>query len=234
MCERVTIDLALHHPEAICRVTSMAITRSFVGRFIGSEEEPPPEVSAWLDLRQFESLEDYLRACRKASKGGIHADVKRAYREGYTFSEFVRQNHPREVEDIHRSCPERQGKPMRDAYLQDMGPEPVQPIPVTMPTCAEHWVRHFACQDKDNKVVAYITMRRVGTFSHYSMIIGHGEHLRHGVMGALHAQVVGYAMQRIGPWAGLSGIMYAGMFQGREGLVHWKKKALFVPVRLML
>jgi hypothetical protein len=88
----------------------------------------------------------------------------------------------------------------------------------------------------DERLVAYIDLVRFGSFALYSMIIGHGEHLRAGVVGALHATIVREGTDGRG-WGsygvlGLSALVYAGMYQGGEGLTAWKRRALFEPARL--
>lgn len=234
----ICVDLTQGCVSPTCTTQVQKLLGSIGDRFIGIVDEPTEE-AAWLDLRQWPGIEEYLADCRRVSKGGIHADQRKARAAGYSAAEMVRANYAADIEAIHRSLPERQGKPMRDAYLKPL-PRPSSWLPVRAPTCPKHWVCDFGIfaptePTAPRRCRAYITVQRVGALALYSMIIGHGDALRDGVMGALHAHVVSALLDRARPASiGLAGIMYAGATQGTDGLQHWKRKALFVPARLTI
>ena len=230
-----------------CLQSCSTFTSSLGGRLIGLDSAPT-EQAAWLDLTLFKTMGDYLKACRQVSKGGIHADMRLAREAGYTFSEFSKQNYIEDIHEIHTSSPERQGKPMRDAYLipvEEMGGAPKGWNPLPYNPCDEHWVRFYGAFESapgrklggvevGYRLRAYIAMKRIGSLGIYSMIIGHGDHLRSGVMGGLHGWIISRAKDP-DIWTefrGLDGVMYAGYFQGQQGLIHWKRKALFGAVDL--
>lgn len=246
MSKTAQVDLLYHaDPSAACIAMATRIRGSIGGRFIGIDDDPTEE-AAWLDLRRFDRMETYLKECQRISKGGIKADIAKAQKLGYTRREFARPNFAIDINEIHRSAPERQGRPMRETYLKSL-PTPATWTAIPQNPCDGHWVRAYgifavkggriiAGKREPFRLRAYITMQRVGSFGIYSMIIGHADHLRDGLMGALHGYIIERALQpdRYREFSGLAGIMYAGYHQGTRGLVHWKRKALFEPALLRL
>ncbi len=254
------------------QVCGPAVHKFATGRYVG-REAAPEIVAAYLDLDALQDEEDFEAKCRRISKGGIHADVKKSNRAGYTVHPFPYPLHIPDIfgdDGIHRSKETRNGNPMKPHYLKTVeeaggAPQmPMQLIPFEQTGwCGKHWRIWFGVfkpepgyvqgnVETGERLVGYIQVVRFGAIALYSMIIGHGEHLPNGIMGYLHSKIVCDILQaRSGkttfqdpifetyPKGDLQGIVYAGYYQGgyyqgRKGLNHWKKKALFEPVHLYL
>lgn len=153
---------------------------------------------------------------------------------GYKIRRFSPVKHCEQIAEINHSKPERSGGPMRGHYKWDAKTTcqhfkaywPNRPMQCDLH--GEYWLGAF----HKRKLVAYIKVARIGDFCMYARILGHGDHLEHGVMFYLHSNVVGFLFHGE-DWAkGLKHLIYAGYHQGTPGLVQWKRKAQFVPVRL--
>lgn len=250
------------HLGAACGRACLPIWHKFAhGDYVGHGGPNPKIVGAYMDLLHYRGAgggyEGFLRDCRKVSKGGIHADAKKADREGYVIDTYPLRLHIPDVygdDGIHRSKATRTGgKPMKPHYLKtipEAGGAPTGPILDAPAACSWHWRQQVGIfkpeaghmqgsQKVDRRLVGYIGLLRMGNIALYSMIIGHGDHLANGIMGAMHAWIVDRILAHK-PFPGgrsvegLDGLIYAGMFQGgyhqgRTGLYHWKRKALFQP-----
>jgi hypothetical protein len=76
----------------------------------------------------------------------------------------------------------------------------------------------------DELLVGYISLRRTGDIVCYSQILGHGDHLKQGVMVLLHHDVVQWLSEHTDSYAqGLRYIMYGAVDSGGPGLMRWKK-----------
>ncbi len=252
---RVGVDLLQGCTASSCR---QAIAKFGSSAYVGDVSDPKT-VAAYLDLRGYPTIEIFGRCARKRSKGHPFADERKALRNGYVFHPFVKRNHIPDIygeDGIHRSMPERCGKPMKPNYLrtvEEMGGAPLMRYRLVPPSCPRHWRLSVGAFEPhpgyeqglivtSERLVAYIDLVRFGEIVLYSMIIGHGQHLRKGVVGALHATIVRQAIEEGAivdrSFSGVSGIVYAGMYQGgyaqgQKGLYHWKRKAMFEPVKLV-
>jgi hypothetical protein len=136
---------------------------------------------------------------------------------------------------------------MREAYLKtvkQMGGTAKKDIPWELPECPKHydiwWGAfenvHGHKQGKiqtNQKLIGYIDFRRVGNFAFYSLIMGHGEYLKFGIMYKLHFEIVGWLLGTDSEYTnGIDTLMYAGFNQGGDGLQLWKKKVCFEPCYL--
>ena len=154
-----------------------------------------------------ESLQAWRDEHRTARK---RAD--RAERLGYRFEEIDRSQHNDDIYEIHTSLPRRQGRPMTSGYLKRhlYGRLPDYP-------CDRHNVRTYGVL-KDETLVAYVALYRVGELGLVSMIIGHGDHLRNDVMYLL---ALGTIRDQI-PHGGY--LYYNRHDSGTEGLVYYKER----------
>jgi len=219
-----------------------------VGRYIGRGGPGEGQVvAAVIDLRG-RSYDDYIGSVKRLYKGNVIRDARKSDRQGFTCKPFVRAMCLPDIVAINRSKPERCGKPMRNEYLKTveaMGGAPAERLQLAPPDCPEHydiWWGVFAPSPghvqgdvvTDERLLAYIDLRRLGSLALYSLILGHGEYLQHGIMYRLHFTIMEWILKRQDAAArGIEFLMYAGYHQGSEGLKLWKKKTGFEPARLV-
>lgn len=145
----------------------------------------------------------------------------------YVCREFNPKYYSQDIYDINMSMPVRSGGEMREAYKRS--PEELKKSLGTVVGCGIHWARWFGAFD-GNKLVAYILLRQIGNMGLYSMILGHGDHLKAGAMFTLHYFLYS-KIQRDYP--AIDFIMYGDWLSGTDGLKFWKKRCRFEPYVLM-
>lgn len=123
-----------------------------------------------------------------------------------------------DIFEINTSLPDRQGKPMKSNYLE-------QPKPMLEPAavCVDHHSSFIGCF-KDDKLVGYISANFCGELAAASQIIGHGDHLKNGVMLVLWAEFVRACQCRA-----IRIIVYSRWSDGKEGLKYWKHSVGMKP-----
>ena len=187
---------------------------------------------AVMDLGRFDSIEAVLEQARCVSgrKGRVSREIARARRLGYRCSPVEPQMHLSEIREINLSKPSRGGRAMRRQYragendLRRHYDAFMSPGQSRCPTHNRQFWGVFA--PDGGPLVGYIHLEHCGNYVRYSRLLGHGDHLRYGVMYLLHYCVVekllGTDMQYI---------LYGGMFNRGEGggLWRWKTRALFEP-----
>lgn len=149
--------------------------------------------------------------------------VRKALKEGYVFSEIDRNDHADEIYEINTSLEERQGRPMSESYrkkVEAYGSLGVQP-------CPRHQLRFYGIL-REGQLYAYSWIHQVGELALFSMIIGHGEHLRHGIMSLMVFEAVKDLQRSSGTRYG----MYHLHHGGGEGLTFFKEKMGFRPFRV--
>jgi len=248
----VGIDFMEQHPLcaqcAECRRYVDRIRSRLVGKYLG--EVVPADgqiVNARIDLRGL-TYDSFIETVRRISKGNVIRDARRSDREGFVCRPFVRAVHVPDIVALNTSKDQRCGRPMRAEYLrsvEELGGAPKHPAELKAPPCPVHcdvWWGVFAPEPghrqgsvvTNERLIAYIDFRRVGSLSLYSMILGHGEYLQHGIMFRLHFAIMEWLCRREDPVTiGVEQLMYAGMNQGGDGLKFWKKRAGFVPAYLV-
>lgn len=93
--------------------------------------------------------------------------------------------------------------------------------------------KHEANRNQANVMVnqrlyGYISLQHCKDLVVYSMIIGHGDHLRDGIMYLLH----NYVSECM--WDKAKYIMYGAHTSGTDGLRMWKKRMRFEPYNVYL
>ncbi len=232
-----------------CRKYAVNIYTRLVGKYLG-EAEPCADqiINAHIDLRDL-SYEDYIAQVKKRYKGNVVRDARRSDKAGFTCRPFVRANHLPDLVEINHSKDERCGKPMRGEYLktlESMGGPPKKLEPLTDPACPLHYDRWWGVFKPEpghrqgelvtnERLIAYIDFRRIGELAIYSLILGHGDYLREGIMYRLHFAIMEWVLKRDSDLTrGIQQLMYAGFYQGGEGLQLWKKKTCFEPCHLVV
>lgn len=220
------------------------------GRYVGVDSPAPGQIVAAIFPVNRLTPDEYLEIARKKrSKGGFVGNINRAKRDGFYCKIFNYANHVPDIHAINTSMPIRTGRPMSETYqrnINELGGAPKELRPADSPACPLHhdlwWgvfqkVEGYMQGDTktNEQLVGYIMLRRNGNYAFYGKILGHGDFLKHGIMHYLHF--------RIFEWAhagaelithNLDYLVYAGYFQGKEGLQNWKQRALFEPSYLIV
>ncbi len=149
--------------------------------------------------------------------------VRRAAREGYAVAAIDRDAYLDDIYAINTSMEERQGRPMAEAYRQP--PAPQGPLP-DFP-CPRHALRRYGVLHEDH-LYAYAWVYVIGEMCLFSTILGHGEHMKSGIMSLLVAEVVRDLMAT----AGLRFAMYNLHASGTDGLRFFKEQMGFAPYRV--
>ncbi len=150
--------------------------------------------------------------------------VRRSMRDGYVFAQIERDEYLDDIHAINTSMSERQGRPMSEAYRER--PAPQGPLP-TFP-CPRHALRRYGVLRDDGHLYAYAWVYVVGEMCLFSTILGHGDHMRSGIMSLLVAEAVRDLMAT----AGLRYAMYNLHASGTDGLRFFKEQMGFVPYRV--
>lgn len=157
-----------------------------------------------------DSLQEWREEHRTARK---RAD--RCARLGYTFRRIHRGDHSDDINEINASLPERQGRPMTDGYTTPREHQSLPDYP-----CDRHRIDSYGVLS-GRRLVAYLTLYRVGELALVSMILGHGDHLRDDIMYLLAARV-------IEDQAGQGGFFYYNRHDsGTDGLRYYKERLGF-------
>ena len=103
---------------------------------------------------------------------------------------------------------------MDEAYREKKERYPVQ----------ENW-RYFGVL-KGDKLVAYAWVTVYGEVALFNSMLGHGDHLNHGVMFLLITQIISLFLDEVKE---VKYVMYDTVFGASEGLRHFKKLLGFRP-----
>jgi len=136
-----------------------------------------------------------------------------ALKNGYTAVEISWSKRNEYLNDIHavnNSVPILQGREMKDSYKE----YPSQSSEADQ--CQAHYAT-FIGAFKDGHLVGYISTNFCGQLAASSQIIGHGDHLKNGVMLVLWAEFVRICQER-----GMAMIVYSRWSDGKDGLRYWK------------
>lgn len=234
---------------AACRKYATNIYTRLVGKYLGEGEPCEGQViNAHIDLRDL-TYDDYIAGVKKRYKGNVVRDARKSDKAGFICKPFVRANYLPDLVAINHSKDERCGKPMRGEYLktlETMGGPPKKITALSEPACPLHYDRWWGVfkpepgytqgeHITDERLIAYIDFRRIGQLAIYSLILGHGDYLREGIMYRLHFAIMEWLLARESAMTqGVEQLMYAGFYQGGEGLQLWKKKTCFEPCYLVV
>ena len=130
--------------------------------------------AALLDLGDVPDTDAYLAGLRKTRRC-----ARRAEKRGYTVGLFDPGARRDDLLAIHASVPERQGRPIDEHLLE------AEHLYETAPNLEYVGVFH------DATLVAYCGVEYAGDVAAVARIMGHGDHLRDGVMFLLVTGVVG-------------------------------------------
>lgn len=146
--------------------------------------------------------------------------VRRAQKQGYEFTAINRDDYLADIYEINTSLEERQGREMAERYRR-----PVKPFgPLPDHQCPRHRLCTYGVL-KDGKLVAYAWVYQTGEMFLLSTLLGHGEHMKNGVMFLLIAGVVKDLIES----AGTRYAVYERHWSGTEGLRFFKEQMGFKP-----
>jgi len=134
----------------------------------------------------------------------------------YISTELKREYFSDDIHEINGSMSRRQGRPMTSGYLHRQDYQPLPDYP-----CGRHATRitgvftHGTC-------VAYLVMIRAGELALVSQILGHGDHLKNGIMYLLFQE----ALEREIEW-GAGYVVYNRHDSGTDGLRFFKERLGF-------
>lgn len=135
----------------------------------------------------------------------------------YPISWEERNNYLDDIYEINTSLSERQGRPMRENYVERPSVSRETLI------CSDHHAKFIGCF-KDGKLIAYISANFCGDLAASSQIIGHGEHLKNGCMLVLWGEFIRLCQEKI-----IRIIVYSRWSDGTDGLRYWKHSVGMVP-----
>lgn len=160
--------------------------------------------------------DEYVQSLRTARKR-----AEKARRRGYQFDVFERCDYERDVNDINRSKPIRQGRPMSNGYMKYQRFSPIGEQP-----CRRHSITQYGVFEPTDTLVAYSVVIRCGQLALVSQILGHGDKEHHGIMQLLGVEV--YRSEF--PCGGF--LVYNRHDSGGEGLIQAKEWLRYQPMRI--
>ncbi|WP_420137576.1 hypothetical protein [Sphingomonas sp.] len=201
-----------------------------------------------IELDQLHDVVGFERMLKARSSRTL-SKIRRAQRMGYSARQFMLAQHVHDLHAIKTSMAFRAAGPVIDRWL--LKPHHIcrpasVPLAVAAPCCPVHWTIWwgvFAPEpghrqggvETAERLVAYVKLMRVGDVIHYTEIMGHRERLADGVMLLLHHQIVRWLIDAPEPAAkGARILLYGAAEHGGAGLLTWKKRAGFRPVKLRL
>lgn len=204
---------------------------------------------AVFDLNAYANFEAVMTAARLRTekRGRINREIGRAERLGYYVKPFAFAQHVPDIVAIHRSKEQRDNRPLKGRYyhlsVEEMGGAPKAPIVLSPPICPQHNITHWGVFRREDgyrqgdvqtneQLVGYIELQRRGSAAWYSRIMGHGDHLKHGVMYFLHYRLVAEFMAaRAASPRHL--VFYEYTRSNSDHRAHWKSLAMFEPLYLL-
>jgi len=188
---------------------------------------------ATIDLDSYGSRDDLVTAARAitAKRGTINRHMARARRAGYAVRPFMPGDHLTAMVAIHRSKPFRDRKPLQGEFYNADAKTLAAMVATTNSFCPQHNETYWGIF-LGATLVGYICLTRLGNTATYRHIMGHGEHLRHGIMYLLHYELAAALLADRPP-----GLRYLanGVFARRplDPPSQWQTHALFTPFYLL-
>jgi hypothetical protein len=167
---------------------------------------------ALVDLNEFPNSAAYLGSF--SGKNSAAYRSRRCLRQGYRFEEIDRNCFIEDIHEINTSLKERQGREMDKAYREKKEHYPVQE------NC-----RYFGVL-KCDKLVAYAWVVVCGEIATIGHLLGHGDHLKDGVMYLLVTRIISLFLDEAKE---VKYVMYDTVFGASKGLKIFKKQLGFRP-----
>jgi hypothetical protein len=200
-----------------------------------------------VDLDRFPDYAAYEALVRKRSSRTL-PKARKAREAGYAVKRFPLTGHVHDVHAVKTSMKTRAGGPVLDYWFlkpEDIAVPADRPAKLKRPPCDNHWTQWWGvflpepghaqgAVTVDERLVAYVKVNRRGGVAHYADIMGHADHLGANVMILLHLELMRWLLDSGEPMTrGVRAVLYGALEHGRDGLLVWKKRAGFEPVRLV-
>ncbi len=231
-----TACLALEHTEPDASLMCSAFVIKYAAHYQGKHQvSAPPKAQSEnlmplltaIDLRQFATHHDYLKAIKKHS-GYFLRNANKAVRQGFTVRSFIEAEYVADMFEIIGS---------KQRELLSLNQSTQKPLSENSHVCAEnpcsqHWEQMFGVfsDETSPKLVAYARLRRFGNIVACQDFIGHQSHLNAGVMKLLFSETMRWLLDSNDSKS--KGVDYFGFGTlefANDGIFFWKKKALFTP-----
>jgi hypothetical protein len=153
----------------------------------------------------------------RAERRTARKRASRAERRGYHAEPLSRDLHTDEIHAINTSKTHRQGRQMASGYVTRTyyGPLPDY-------QCCRHAIRTSGVWSKSGRLVAYLTMYRVGDLALVSQILGHGTYEPDEIMFLLFDYALGREVAH-----GRGVVVYNRWDSGEDGLREFKSRLGF-------
>lgn len=193
------------------------------------------------EVIDFDAWEAHIKTF---GKGARLRQKKKAIAQGYYVKPFAWRLFIPDLHAANVSKETRSGGAIRANLMRsidEMGGAPDRRHEAVLPKCRNHWAMTFGVFQSepghtqgtvqvDERLVGYISLRRTGEVAVYSQILGHGDHLDHGVLTLLHHEVIRWISGQCNGFAqGLKYVMYGGKENGTSELLRFKRQAGFRP-----
>ncbi|HOS47724.1 MAG TPA: hypothetical protein PLG57_03760 [Bacteroidia bacterium] len=167
---------------------------------------------ALIKLNEFKNFEQYVATVSGKNSAAYYS--RRCEGKGYQFKSIDPDTYALEIDAIHKSSNERQGKQLSATYLK-----PILKYPKNEQN------RYYGIFS-DNKLVAYLWTVQSGELMTLNRLMGHNEYLKDGIMYLLVLKAIDAMMLSE---AKPSYVMYDTMLGASEGLLLFKKRLGFQP-----
>lgn len=164
-------------------------------------------------------FEEYLRG---AERQAVRTNRNRAIKLGYTFAEFSPIRQLDDILNVNRSSDERQGHPMPAEYLDRAALEAYFGDKDTV----------YGVCDHEGKIRAYCYAPVYGEVCVLSRLLGHGDHLKNGVMYFLLSEIIREQVAQRRSTGLPLWFMYDTFFGALPGLRYFKERMGFVPYKV--
>jgi hypothetical protein len=205
------ITIRLHPTTKQCR----AMLREFTSRHPRCPLFRRKTIGVGLiDIKAFSDVEDYMK--RVSGKNSAAYFSRRAARAGYRFAEIDPNEYANDIFCVNTSLTVRQNLPMESSYLAKIDRYEILP-----------GEQYFGVL-KEQSLVAYLHLVTCGEAAVISRILGHGEHLDHGIMYLLVTSLVGDLIGR----SSAKYLLYDMMLGASDGLALFKRRLGFESYRV--
>jgi len=149
----------------------------------------------------------------------LRRKARRAEKKGCRYDRFLASSRLDELLQINASAPERQGRPMDEAYLD------AEVFARSLDRCPEF----RGVFDRSGTLVAYAEVQICGDLFLLARLLGHADHLDDGVMYLMISEVVREMTQRRAETGHPAWGMYDTMVGAESGLRFFKERLGFQP-----
>ncbi len=232
---RLCLECAGAH--AVC-AWGVADTRAFHDRYRqrrGPANRLRP-TAMLLDLERFATAAAFTQAVSKRSHGNIPRAEKKAIRQGITVMPIAPSSYAASIAGIAASKRMRSGGPVLAAWFKPQAGLGDTGHPPALPHCPEHWALSwgaFIVEAGAPRLIAHLTLVRVGDLCRTLEVMTHGDYLKTGAMKLLFLQQIRWLLGReAAEVQGVRHLMYGALEHGGDGLHEWKRLMGFAPAKL--